>query len=201
MIAPVTIAGILIMATLANQAFAFNFNSWQWQMRHWDNAILNIHNQQRANVNVQPLVWSDQLAASAWTWAQHLVTLNQGTHVDKAVLVHCAQTPGCNTQGEGENIALQWWPSVVCWGCPAFLISNLPTLTSHWINEKNNYNGQPIAAGAPYLHYTQMVWRTTTAVGCATRGANGSVSNGGSGSIVYLVCRYSPEQQWRQKPY
>ena len=44
-------------------------------------------------------------------------------------------------------------------------------------------------------HYTQMVWRTTKEVGCATASGSGSVSQaqgGGSGEVVYLVCRYSP---------
>ena len=32
-------------------------------------------------------------------------------------------------------------------------------------------------------HYTQMIWRTTTAVGCAVHRARG---------MDYLICRYSP---------
>jgi hypothetical protein len=42
-------------------------------------------------------------------------------------------------------------------------------------------------------HYTQIVWRNTTAVGCALVG---------NGTNDYLVCRYStPGNIYGQKPY
>ncbi|HEY6534594.1 MAG TPA: CAP domain-containing protein [Candidatus Nitrosocosmicus sp.] len=156
-----------------------------------DNTILNIHNQERALVRVPPLVWSNTLAAGAQTWANHLVTLNSGTFIDNAQLVHSSQSDRPN---QGENLADMWWTGNGGGPTPTQLVQL-------WVNEKN---GPPVYTDHPlqwpgdqrYGHYTQMIWKTTTAVGCATATSSGPVSaahGGGSGNIVYLVCRYSPQ--------
>ncbi len=44
------------------------------------NSILAIHNSERSAVGVPPLVWSDDLAASAKTWAEHLATTGKFEH-------------------------------------------------------------------------------------------------------------------------
>lgn len=156
-----------------------------------DNTILNIHNQERALVKVSPLVWSNTLAAGAQTWANQLVTLNSPTFIDNAQLVHSSQSDRPNL---GENLAEWWWTGNG--GGPT-----TAQLVQLWVNEKNGppaYTDQPFQwpGDELYGHYTQMVWKTTTAVGCATATANGPVSAahvGGSGHIIYLVCRYSPQ--------
>jgi Cysteine-rich secretory protein family len=63
-----------------------------------------------------------------------------------------------------------------------------------WVDEKKNYHGEPGDFNG-VGHYTQMVWRNTTSVGCGT----------GSGSKLpysILVCRYYPPGNiFGQKPY
>src|SRR6185503_15134008 len=44
------------------------------------NVILDLHNRARAEVGVPPLTWSDTLAASAQSWAEHLATINEMVH-------------------------------------------------------------------------------------------------------------------------
>ena len=53
-----------------------------------------------------------------------------------------------------------------------------------WAAEYVNYNGEPIKPSGNYLHYTQIIWKKTTEVGCAI-----SKCNNGN---YYCVCNYSP---------
>jgi pathogenesis-related protein 1 len=136
--------------------------------------ILDIHNRERAAVGVPALQWSDSLAADAKGWADHLVQLNEGKPIDEAQLVHATGT------GQGENLA-----SRSAWGSGPVSPPSTGSLLQGWVNEKSSMGG----------HYTQMVWKNTKEVGCATATVNGKASDargGYSGVVVYLVCRYSP---------
>jgi pathogenesis-related protein 1 len=160
--------------------------------------ILDIHNRERAAVSVPPLVWSDKLAADAKSWAEHLVKLNEGKLLDELTsqdLVHSTGT------GQGENLHNSWWTGS---GEPS-----TAEMVQGWVDEKKNWNGgtypSGCASGKVCGHYTQMVWKDTKDVGCATASASGSVSakyGGGAGHVVYLVCRYSPPGNYRgETPY
>jgi uncharacterized protein YkwD len=143
--------------------------------------ILDEHNRERAAVSVPALVWSDKLAADATAWAEHLAQTLRG--VEQLKPEHHAKDIS-----EGENIAQR---------SDSRGPSAIPTadLVQGWISEKNGYNHAPFDFNRDYAHahYTQMVWRTTTAVGCGTANA---------GDSVYLVCRYSPPGNYDgQNPY
>jgi uncharacterized protein YkwD len=164
--------------------------------------MLAVHNRERAAVGVPPLVWSDKLAADAKPWAEHVVT--------EGHMVHDSEHLG--TLGEGESIAgygNPWNPEVgpLTQGGGVNL----------WVDEKKDYHGQPMPAlGSPEFntypgHYTQMVWRDTKEVGCATaygRGIPystevlGHVASKPNDFMSILVCRYSPPGNViGQKPY
>jgi uncharacterized protein YkwD len=137
------------------------------------NTILGIHNRERAAVGVPPLVWSDSLAASAQTWAEHLATINQ--------MVHSPSTG----RSYGQNIA----------GSTHGFGDTLPTMVESWVAEKKNWHGGVLTEENwyPTSHYTAMVWKTTTEIGCGM--ATGSVND-------YLVCHYSPWGNFiGQSPY
>ncbi|MGA9151853.1 MAG: CAP domain-containing protein [Candidatus Nitrosopolaris sp.] len=137
--------------------------------------ILEIHNKERAAVGVPPLVWSDKLAADAKPWAEHLVTLGK--------LVHSSGT------AQGENLSTRGAWSI---GQPPSPIST-ESLLQGWVNEKPSMGG----------HYTQMVWKTTKEVGCATASTKvvSGAPAGAEGQTVYLVCRYSPPGNTGGPPY
>jgi uncharacterized protein YkwD len=136
------------------------------------NTILKIHNHERALVGVPPLAWSDKLAADAKTEAEYLVTVGKLTH------------EGCSSCNGSGNLA------------QGGTGSSTEQLMQGWVDEKAKWHSGTILTEAnwyPTGHYTQMVWKTTTHIGCAT------ASGGGS---VYLSCHYSPPGNYMgESPY
>jgi uncharacterized protein YkwD len=141
------------------------------------NTILSMHNSERAAVGVPALVWNDKLAAGAKAWAEHLATTGEFAH-----------STCCGAfRDYGENLA--------------GYIVGVGQGVQLWIDEKNHYNGGPLPPDTPASgpqaigHYTQMVWRTTTSVGCGTASGSGH-------PFSILVCQYSPPGNiFGQKPY
>jgi uncharacterized protein YkwD len=141
------------------------------------NTILEIHNHERTAVGSPALKWSDSLAADAKSWAEHLAQLGTLQHAT-----------GFALSGQGENLSYRLdsrGPSAI----------STADLLQGWVNEKNGYTAAPFQwdRDNAHAHYTQMVWKTTTGVGCGTAS---------SGNSVYLVCRYSPPGNYLgQWPY
>lgn len=122
--------------------------------------LLAAHNAYRSPLGLPPLQWSATLAARAQDWANHIAATNSLTH-----------------NGAGQNLVWANGPFsltqlVNIWGAerPNFTDSTFPAIstTGNWQD-----------AG----HYSQLVWSTTTEVGCAT------ASNP---SHFILVCNYNP---------
>ncbi len=138
-------------------------------------AVLKQHNTYRSALQLPALTWSPALAQDALAWGKHLASIDKGEH-DQSV-----------RGKEGENL---WWGTA-----GAF---SYPDMVSMWGNEQKDfkYGIYPDVAksrGAAVGHYTQLVWKTTTYVGCAL------VSNGNND---YLVCRYSPPgNEYGKAPY
>lgn len=133
-------------------------------------AILNEHNRLRAlHVDTQPLVWSDDLSAWAYDYASSLT----GTDYDPCSgnLIHST------TRGnQGENIAFATY-------------SSSTALVDLWYNEIEYYDYNNVTGiyhdGQEVGHFTQLVWNSSTAVGCA---AIECPANNG----LYLLCEYTP---------
>jgi hypothetical protein len=156
------------------------------------NGILAVHNQERAAVGLPPLTWSDSLAASAQTWADHLATLG----------LVCNFKHGCDAPphgSPGENQIGGW------------LVDGKAGIADDiqkgWASEKVNYHGEVVTADNynKFGHYTQMVWGKTKEVGCAfatdTTHADLYVGQPVSGNS-YIVCHYYPVGNiLGQKPY
>ena len=80
----------IITATLTVPSSVLQFSHAQGDI---ENTIMNTHNQERADVEVPALSWSNSLAADAQQYADHLVSL--GLSPDK--------TPHAEGTGQGEN--------------------------------------------------------------------------------------------------
>ena len=137
--------------------------------------ILNAHNKYRSQVNLPPLRWSNQLAAHAGQWANYLSQKRSFQH--------------SHTKGQGENLWMgtsrrfSFTQMVDSWGSEKkyFKYGTFPNVSS---------TGNWSDVG----HYTQIIWKNTTYVGCA--GVDGGDGN------YRLVCRYVTPGNYRgQKPY
>ena len=142
------------------------------------NSILAVHNQERAAVGVPPLTWSNTLAAGAQTWAENVLATGKMEH-----------STCCGAfRDYGENIA--------AWGPPG--AKTQAGLAQTWADEKKDYVPCNPCNYSGTGHYTQMVWKSTTEVGCGFASGPGGPA-GQSGSDV-LVCRYTPPGNWNNQP-
>jgi hypothetical protein len=129
--------------------------------------ILASHNAERAALDLPTLVWSETLAAEAAVWADRLAELGRLEH-----------SPGYQRPGDGENL----WMGTA----DAF---TLEEMVGDWAEEKRlfRYGVFPDVSTSGNWHevghYTQMIWKHTSEVGCALASRDG---------WDVLVCRYSP---------
>lgn len=133
--------------------------------------LLTLHNQARAAVGTPPLTWSSDAAVHVQSWVDQLAATS------------------CNLQHRqpnqyGENLFM---------GSGGYGVADA---SKAWENEKFAYNGAPISMSnfSGIGHYTQMVWSTTTKVGCGKASCN----NG----MLIIGCNYDPAGNMvGQKPY
>jgi hypothetical protein len=139
--------------------------------------VLAAHNAERAALDLPPLVWNETLAAHAAVWAKRLADLSRLEH-----------SPKDEREGEGENL----WMGSAGGFTPEDMVGA-------WARERQFFrNGTFPDVSTPrgghvVGHYTQMIWKGTSQVGCA-------VARGRGWDI--LVCRYSPPGNWiGDRPY
>ena len=131
-------------------------------------SVLGAHNQARGQFGVAPLAWSDDLARDAMAHAQFMARTGIYGH---------DQTPG-RRKKSGENL----------WRGPRGVFS-YDIMIGVMIDEAKHFrpgvfpNISRTGVWNDVAHYTQIVWPTTTNVGCAL--ASSATSD-------YFVCRYSP---------
>jgi pathogenesis-related protein 1 len=129
--------------------------------------FVDAHNAARAAVGiVEPVSWNSTVAA----WAANYAEERRGD---------CALTHSPAGRPYGENLLV------------GHGTDSVEVAMKFWVAEKQYYDhgsntcsapsGDPLACG----HYTQIVWRKSTDIGCAR-----VVCANGSG--VFIICSYSP---------
>jgi uncharacterized protein YkwD len=141
--------------------------------------ILTLINQERALVGVPPLTWNNTLAADAQTYADYLETTGKTEHPSAEwVAAHPMALEGENLYfGEGGDQSPK----------------NLAQMAfDGWFAEKADYQGQQTGSegGVTIGHYTQMVWKSTTQIGCAAVTGKDNPAN----NLPYdrVSCRFTP---------
>lgn len=130
--------------------------------------ILALHNRERERAGVPPLTWDIALAEAAASYGPALARIGRLEH-----------SPAVSRPGQGENL---WMGTRGAY--------SVEEMIGGWIGEKRLFRpGRfPDAVSASgnwsdVAHYTQMIWRGTTRVGCAIPSV---------GDWDYLICRYAP---------
>jgi len=129
--------------------------------------ILVAHNQERARFGSPPLQWDAVLAASAASYGPVLAGLGRLQH-----------SPRQGRPGQRENL----WMGTRGYFSPEQMVGT-------WIAEKRFFrpgifpNVSTTGNWLSVSHYTQLVWPTTTRLGCAIHSSR---------STDFLICRYSP---------
>ncbi|XP_043921770.1 cysteine-rich secretory protein LCCL domain-containing 1 [Protopterus annectens] len=148
--------------------------------------ILDLHNKLRGQVypqssNMEYMAWDSELERSAEEWAETCLW---------------EHGPGYLLPSIGQNLGVHW--------------GRYRPPTSHvqaWFDEAKWYSFPypqecnpycPFRCSGPICtHYTQMVWATTSKIGCAINTCyNMNVWGQIWAKAVYLVCNYSPKGNW-----
>ncbi|MCA2962109.1 MAG: hypothetical protein IOD12_17795 [Silvanigrellales bacterium] len=127
----------------------------------WQKEALDAHNAARAKESsgLQALAWNAGLGAFAQAWADELKTKGCAPAHRPA---HARTFEGKRV---GENI---YWQSRGGFGEVGSFGADGTQVSNAWASEKPSWNfaSKSCAPGAVCGHYTQMVWKTTTTLGC-----------------------------------
>ena len=129
--------------------------------------LLAMHNFERARMQAAPLQWDPQLAASAASYGPYLAQIGRLQHSPRAI-----------RPGQRENL----WMGTRGYFSPEQMVDT-------WIAERREFrpgvfpNVSRTGNWADVSHYTQLIWKGTTRVGCAIHQTP---------QWDYLICRYSP---------
>ena len=134
--------------------------------------VLARHNAERAAVGMATLKWDAKLAQGAAVWARNLAVTRTFDH----------SPDDSDADPQGENL---WMGTSRAY--------SYEDMVDGWIEEKRYYRSglfpkvTTTRDWSDVGHYTQLIWHSTTHVGCA-------VASGGGNDV--LVCRYSPPGNW-----
>lgn len=131
------------------------------------NRLLAVHNRERAILKLPLLRWDTELAASAASYGPTLAAIGR-----------LRRSPRAARPGQSENL----WVGTRGAYSPEQMVGI-------WIDQKRKFRSgffpEVSSTGnwAAVGNYSQMIWPTTTAVGCAVHSSE---------QWDFLICRYSP---------
>lgn len=165
---------VLIALLLATPSAAANLPSRNWPgpadrgQELMRNSVLSAHNHARQSFGVGPVRWSEELAAGAMAHAQYMATTGIYGH---------DQTPGRRKKA-GENL----WRGTRGVFSYEVMVGVMIDEARHFQPGAFPHNSRT-GNWLDVAHYTQIVWPTTTEIGCALASSQ---------TTDYFVCRYAP---------
>lgn len=135
--------------------------------------MLDAHNSARAAAGVAPLAWSGALAAEAQQWANRLVSENCALRYDPDPQ---------RRETTGQNLFRAYG------GSPYQGYKRSPAdAAARWLREREQYDHGShrckVSLGSQCGAYLQMIWETTTALGCSRARCE---------QAEVWVCHYAP---------
>jgi uncharacterized protein YkwD len=129
--------------------------------------LLTIHNRARSAAGAPPVIWDERLAAAAAAYGPSLQRLGKLAH-----------SPPATRPGQGENL---WMGTHGAY--------SVEEMAGGWVAEKSLFRSGvfPDVSRSGHwsdvAHYTQMIWKGSSRVGCALHRSR---------AWDFLICRYSP---------
>ena len=156
--------------------------------------FLKAHNEVRKLYGVDPLLWDQNLATHAQSWANELKSKHN------CGLYHRQSAGRGEGKMVGENLASYSTSKKLA---KSAFASSPDFSTIAWAKECNNYSysSNSCASGKQCGHLTQVIWQKTKKVGCGV-----AVCQGASSRTEVWVCNYDPPGNMtlngvKQKPF
>jgi pathogenesis-related protein 1 len=131
----------------------------------FENILLSMHNNYRQMHNVAALTWDVTMAARAQSHAQTC----QWGHQDKGTKIPIGQNIYASTKGD----------------------TAAQDAMKAWYDEIRLYNFDNGVFSMATGHFTALVWKATSKLGCGVATCTNGLGGIGSGSWTYVVCDYS----------
>jgi len=130
---------------------------------------LDAHNSKRnLHINTPNMVWDDSLAQASQAWSLKLANEDQMYHSDG---------------NYGENLAY--------FGATGKMVKKCRDAVNSWYDEEQYYDwdnpGNTKVQGEAIGHFTQVVWKSSTKVGCGA-----AKIQRGYWVHLFITCRYTP---------
>ena len=109
--------------------------------------VTEAHNKVRRPLGIPELVYSEEMAVVSAEWLEHLEN-NEGCDIEHDWSSPLGENLYWSTAGAGPAVVVKAWADEV---------------------EDYDYDSNTCEPGRQCGHYTQIVWSTTTIVGCASR--------------------------------
>lgn len=163
------------------------------------NTSLTKHNEYR-NLHGSPtLVLDDDLNKSAQEYAEKLAKMNEGVSTKKRYFQHSKN----RNEDVGENLAYYATSDSNKVNTENILNKSVKL----WYDEIEDYNFKnpelSLSSGKKVGHFTQLVWKETTKVGCGAAKTNMKMKDSEDNDVeaigVFVVCHYSPQGNIRSE--